>query len=182
MVLCAGLFRLYRELMYSTTSIIHCFSLTSISPTCFPPQGTERCLHQYSVVCTWMEDRLFPILWNSGVMNMSVRLLHTTWTDGRSITKLWITGITNLEGQGQKVTSEEMLRKMLSDCAINEAIILFLYVCLDYILTPNLHLLEDDWGSDLQIFIKHHQCSSALFSDLMSWSSGGNAAGVITEM
>lgn len=51
-----------------------------------------------------MEDKIFPILWKSGVTRMSVRLLHTMWIDGKSIMKLWIIGITTLEEEGQRVT------------------------------------------------------------------------------
>ncbi len=120
---------LYEELMYSTTSIISYFFACNQSYISFST-GTERSWHQFSVVFTWMEDRLFPILWNSGVMNKSVRLLHTNCTDGKSIMKLWITGITNLEGQGQKVTSEQMLRNdAFRMCSKSYERIMFVIYC-----------------------------------------------------
>lgn len=89
------------ELMYPT-----CFShsfVTDSSPpgTFLSPQGQK---FQFSVALTWMEDKIFPILWKSGVTRMSVRLLHIMWIDGKSIMKLWIIGITTLEEEGQRVT------------------------------------------------------------------------------
>lgn len=57
-----------------------------------------------------MEDRVFPMLWKSGVTNMSVTLLHTTWADGKSIRKHWITGITSLEEDGRMFTSGQLMR------------------------------------------------------------------------
>lgn len=91
---------LYKELTCSTTNTTHPSlpsdtNLSNVS-SC---SGTEGRLHQFSMVFTWTEDRHFPMLWQSGATNESVRLLHTTWADGRSIRKDWISGVSNLEAQ-----------------------------------------------------------------------------------
>lgn len=57
---------------------------------------------QFSKVVTWTEDRTLPMLWYSGLTNMSTRLHHTAWMGGSSIMKLWMAGITNLQGRGHK--------------------------------------------------------------------------------
>lgn len=76
-----------------------------------------------------MKDRVLPMLWKSGVMNMSVRLLHTTCKDGKSIKKHWMAGITTLQEQEEWHVSCCRLRSDVPAAAQNPELPLWRLNC-----------------------------------------------------